>query len=109
MPCRYLQGIVISSCVAIVFFCAKKDKIRGENDAIFGWGFLIWMPIGTKHVLSADCLFLYERSGIGISWHFYTVSKSTLTPSCFGVNEGVEYAGMQCSYCVSMSELPNIV
>jgi hypothetical protein len=26
-------------------------------------------------------------------------------PSCFGVNEGVEHADMQCSYYVSMSGL----
>jgi hypothetical protein len=38
---------------------------------------LIWMPVGTKQVLSADRLFFYERASR--SWRFYTVSKSTLT------------------------------
>jgi hypothetical protein len=56
---------------------SAKIKILGENDGIFGWGFLIWMPVGTKHVLSADRLFLYERSSR--NWRFYAVSKSTLT------------------------------
>jgi hypothetical protein len=55
----------------------RKSKNRGENDGIFGWGFLIWMPVGTKQVLSADHLFFYERASR--SWCFYTVSKSTLT------------------------------
>jgi hypothetical protein len=54
-------------------FFAKKNKIRGENDGIFGWDFFIWMPVGKKHVLSADLLFLYER--FNRSWRFYTVSK----------------------------------
>jgi hypothetical protein len=49
----------------------------GENDGIFGRGFLIWMPVGIKHVLSADRLFFYERSSC--SSRFYTVSKSTST------------------------------
>jgi hypothetical protein len=29
-------------------------------------------------------------------------------PSCFGVNDGIEHAGMQCSYCMSMSGLHKI-
>jgi hypothetical protein len=73
-------------------FLAQKKKIRGENDGIFGWGFLICMPVGIKHVLSADRLFLYERSSH--SWRFYTVSKSTLTfPRVLG-NDGIEHVGM---------------
>jgi hypothetical protein len=35
------------------FFCVQTIKIRGENDGIFGWGFLHWIPAGTKHFLSA--------------------------------------------------------
>jgi hypothetical protein len=58
------------------FFCAKI-KIGGENDGILECGFLIWMSVGIKHVLSADCLLMYERSSR--SWRFYRVSKSTLT------------------------------
>jgi hypothetical protein len=58
-------------------FFAQTIKIRGENDEIFGWGFVIWIPAGTKHVLSADGLFIYERSSR--SWRFYAVLKSTLT------------------------------
>jgi hypothetical protein len=42
--------------------------------------FLIWMLVGTKRVLS-------------------------VARTCFGVNDGVEHAGMQYSYCVSMSGL----
>jgi hypothetical protein len=62
------------------------------------------MPNGTMHFLSADGLFVYERSTH--SRRFYTVSKSTLTfRRVLGVNDGIEHAGMQCSYCVSMSGL----
>jgi hypothetical protein len=60
-----------------VNFFAQKIKNRGENDGIFGWGFLIWLPVGTMFVLSADRLYFCERSSR--SWRFYTVSKSTLT------------------------------
>jgi hypothetical protein len=59
----------------VKFFAQKKNW--GENDGIFGWGFLIWMHVGIKHVLSADRLFFYERSSR--IWRFYTFSKSTLT------------------------------
>jgi hypothetical protein len=58
-------------------FFAQTIKIRGENDGIFGWRFVIWIPAGTKHVLSADRFYFCERSSH--SWRFYTVSKSTLT------------------------------
>jgi hypothetical protein len=54
-----------------------KIKIGHENDGIFRMGFLIWMPVGTKQVLSADRLFFYERASR--SSRLYTVSKSTLT------------------------------
>jgi hypothetical protein len=54
-----------------------RIKIGYENDGIFGRGFLIWMPVGTKQVSSADRLFFYERASH--SWRFYKVSKSTLT------------------------------
>jgi hypothetical protein len=60
---------------------------------------LIWMPVSTKHVLSADNLYFYERSRR--SWRFYTISKSTSTfPRVLGVNDGIEHGNMQC---VSMS------
>jgi hypothetical protein len=85
------------------FFAQQINKIRGENDGILGWGFLIWMPVGIKHVLSADHLFLYERSSR--SWCFYSFKINIDFPSCFGVNDGIEHPGMQCSYCVSMSGL----
>jgi hypothetical protein len=84
-------------------FVLKKNKIRGENDGIFGWSFSIWMPVGIKHVLSADRLFLYARSSR--SWRFFSFKIDTEFPLCFGVNDGVEHAGMQCSYCVSISGL----
>jgi hypothetical protein len=64
-----------------VNFFAQTIKIRGENDGIFGWGFVIWIPAGTKHILSADRLYFYERSSR--SWRFYTISKSTLTTLVF--------------------------
>jgi hypothetical protein len=46
-----------------------KIKIGHENDGIFGWVFLIWISAGTKHVLSADGLFVYKRSSR--CWRFY--------------------------------------
>jgi hypothetical protein len=58
-------------------FVLAKITISGENDGIFGWGFLIWMSVGTKQVVSADRLFFYETASR--SWRFYTVLKSTLT------------------------------
>jgi hypothetical protein len=82
------------------FVCAKI-KIRGENDEIFGWGFLIWMSVGTKHVLSADHLFLYEMSSRSSAF-LYSFKIYIDFPSCFGVNHGIETGGMQCSDCVSM-------
>jgi hypothetical protein len=50
------------------FSAKNKNKIGGEDGGIFGWGFLIWMPVGTKHVLSADRLFFYKRASC--SWRF---------------------------------------
>jgi hypothetical protein len=71
-----------------------KIKIGHENDGIFGWFFFIWIPAGTKHVLSADSLFVYERSSR--SWRFCTVLKSTFTfPHVLGVNDGIEHVSMQ--------------
>jgi hypothetical protein len=61
---------------SVNFVLRKKKKIRGENGGIFGWGFVIWIPAGTKHVLSADRLFLYVR--YSCSWRFYTVSRLSL-------------------------------
>jgi hypothetical protein len=56
---------------------SQKFKLGGEDGLILRWSFLIWMPVGTKHVLFADRLFLYERHSH--SSRFHTVSKLTLT------------------------------
>jgi hypothetical protein len=64
------------------------------------------MPVGTKHLLSTDGLFLYERSSH--SWRFFSSFKIDIDfPSYFGVNHGIETGGMQCSDCVSVSGLQN--
>jgi hypothetical protein len=44
------------------FFGAKKIKLGVKMMEIFGRGLLILMPVGTKQVLSAGRLFLYERA-----------------------------------------------
>jgi hypothetical protein len=80
---------------------SAKIKIGDEDGRIFGLGFLIWMSEGTKDVLSADRLFLCERSSR--SWGFYTVSKSTLTfPRDLGVNDGIEHSPYMTSYWLSI-------
>jgi hypothetical protein len=66
----------------------------------FSDGVFIWIPAGTKHVLSADGLFVYERSSR--SWRLYSFKIDIDFPSCFGVNDGIEHGGMQRSECVSM-------
>jgi hypothetical protein len=67
-------------------FFVQTIKIRSENDGIFGWGFLIWMPVGTKHVLSADRLFFMQvLAVVGVFIQFQDF------PSCFGVNDSMEH------------------
>jgi hypothetical protein len=62
-------------------------------------GFLIWIPAGTKHVLSADRIFFYVRSSC--IWRFIVSRRSPM----FWGKCGVEHADMQHSECVSMSGL----
>jgi hypothetical protein len=57
------------------------------------------MPEHTKPVSSAT-LTVYPQFTF-----LYSFKIDVDFPSCFGVNDGVEHAGMQCSYCVSMSGL----
>jgi hypothetical protein len=57
------------------FVLRKKIKL-GVKMVEFSDGLLIWIPAGTKHVLYADGLFVYERSIR--SRRFYTVSRLSL-------------------------------
>jgi hypothetical protein len=43
--------------------------------------------------------------GLAVVGVLYSFKIDIDFPSCFGVNDGIEHAGMQCSYCVSMSGL----
>jgi hypothetical protein len=43
--------------------------------------------------------------GLAIVGVLYSFKIDIDIPSYFGVNDGIEHAGMQCSYCVSMSGL----
>jgi hypothetical protein len=70
-----------------VNFFAHKIKIRGENDGIFGWGFVIWIPHSQSMFYT---LMVYSSTkGLAVVGVFILFQDF---PSCFGVNDGVEHA-----------------
>jgi hypothetical protein len=46
-----------------------------------------------------------SMKGLAVVGFLYSFKIDIDFPLCFGVNEGIEHVGMQCSYCVSMSGL----
>jgi hypothetical protein len=67
-------------------FFAQTIKIRGENDGIFGWGFL-----GFPHSQSMFYTLMVYSSTKGLVVVGVFIQFQDF-PSCFGVNDGVEHA-----------------
>jgi hypothetical protein len=63
------------------------------------------MPVGIKHVYPLTVYSSMKGLAIVGLVFLYCFKIDIDFPSCFGVNDGFEHAGMQCRYCVSMSGL----